>query len=239
MSEAPLQIRNLSAYYGYAQVLHGLDLDCPVEPLAVVGRNGMGKTTFCEALMGLVPRISGSVLLDGRELAGRSPHRIARAGIGYVPQGRRIFPSLTAEEHLRLVHRKSSRWGLEDIYELFPRLGERRDTGAEQLSGGEQQMLVIGRALVTGPRVLLLDEPSEGLAPTLVESLLTAFAELAGLGVQIVLIEQQLGVAAEVADRLAVMVNGRIVAEFATSDLLSDLEAQRTYLGVGSGSTVD
>ncbi len=235
MPDAAMTIRDLCAFYGYAQILHGVDLNVGEEPVAIVGRNGMGKTTFCEAMMGLVPRITGSVRLGGRELVGKQPHRIARAGIGYVPQGRRVFASLTTEEHLRLVAKRDNGWTLERIYDLFPRLAERRSTNGEQLSGGEQQMLVIARALLTDPKVLLLDEPSEGLAPTIVESLVETLRKLSHTGVAVVLIEQQLGTAAAVSDRLAVMVNGRIVTELDSKTLLSDEDAQQQYLGVGVG----
>ena len=233
MTDPAMTIRDLCAFYGYAQILHGVDLTVGEEPVAIVGRNGMGKTTLCEALMGLVPRVTGSVRMDGQELVGKQAYRIARAGIGYVPQGRRVFASLTTEEHLRLVAKRGNGWTLERIYDLFPRLAERRGTDGEQLSGGEQQMLVIARALLTDPKVLLLDEPSEGLAPTVVESLVEILRTLARTGVAVVLIEQQLGTAAAVSDRLAVMVNGRIVTELDSETLLGDKDAQQQYLGVG------
>jgi branched-chain amino acid transport system ATP-binding protein len=234
MSEPLMTIRGVHAYYGYAEILHGVDLTVYQDPVAIIGRNGMGKTTLCEALMGLVPRVTGSVQLDGQELVGQQPHKIARAGIGYVPQGRRVFPSLTTEEHLRLVVRKGTDWTLDRIYDLFPRLAQRRTTGGDQLSGGEQQMLVIARALLTDPAVLLLDEPSEGLAPTIVESLVELLHNLAEAGVGVILIEQQLGIAAAVTDRLAVMVNGRIVKEVTAEEILDDEEAQRRFLGVAA-----
>ncbi len=233
MGEPLLDVQDLCAYYGQAQILHGVELRLDEDPVAIVGRNGMGKSTFCRALMGLMPRVTGSVRLDGMDLVGRKPYRIAKAGIGYVPQGRRVFASLTTDEHLRLVARKDGDWTVERVYELFPRLAQRRRTGGDQLSGGEQQMLVIGRALLTNPRVLLLDEPSEGLAPTIIEVLVDTLRDLSALGVGVVLIEQRLGMAAEVADRLAVMVNGRIVEEVDSAALLGDEDAQRRLLGVG------
>jgi branched-chain amino acid transport system ATP-binding protein len=222
------------AFYGYAQILHGVDLTVYDDPVAIIGRNGMGKTTLCEALMGLVPKVTGSVMLGDRELVGQRPHRVARAGIGYVPQGRRVFRSLTTDEHLRLVVQKGTDWTIERIYDLFPRLAQRRTSGGDQLSGGEQQMLAIARALLTNPKILLLDEPSEGLAPTIVESLVEQLRSLASAGVGVILIEQQLGMAAAVTDRLAVMVNGRIVKEVTAEEILDDEEAQRRYLGVAA-----
>jgi branched-chain amino acid transport system ATP-binding protein len=234
MSEPLLATRGLCAFYGHAQILHGVDIQVSEEPVAIIGRNGMGKTTLCDAIMGLVPRTTGSVKLSGTELVGQPPYRIARSGIGYVPQGRRVFPSLTAEEHLRLVERRDGEWTLDRVYDMFPRLAERRGTGGDQLSGGEQQMLVIARALLTDPKILLLDEPSEGLAPRIIAGLVETLHELARTGVGIILIEQQLGVAAVASSRLAVMQNGRIVKEFQSQHLLADEEAQREYLGVGS-----
>ncbi len=233
-----LEIRGLDAYYGYAHVLQGISLDVGAEPTAIVGRNGMGKTTLCKAIMGIQPpRAHGSIRFGGVELLGRPSYKISSAGIAYVPQGRRLFPSLTTDEHLRMIagrRQSAGRWTMDGVYALFPRLAERRKVSGAQLSGGEQQMLAIGRALLTNPKLLLMDEPSEGLAPTIVESLVETFTKLAEEGVSILLIEQNLGVAAAVADRLLVMVAGGIGHETTSAELLADQEAQQRFLGVAS-----
>jgi branched-chain amino acid transport system ATP-binding protein len=229
-----LRLRDLNAWYGPAHVLQGVDLELGAEPVALIGRNGMGKTTLCRAIMGLTPRTSGSVRLAGRELAGRGPYRIGAAGIGYVPQGRRMFPSLTTDEHLRMLgRRRGQRWTPERVYDVFPRLAERRRVRATLLSGGEQQMLAIGRALVTNPQLLIMDEPSEGLAPAIVEELVDTCQRLSREeGVGMLVVEQNLGVAAALAQRQVVLVAGRIVAEVSAAELLADEAAQQRYLGV-------
>ncbi len=226
-----LELRQTDAFYGTARALQAVSLGLDREPLAIVGRNGMGKTTLCRAVMGLV-RTAGSIRLDGREIAGLPPHRIARGGIGYVPQGRRMFPSLSVDEHLRVAERKGSAWSRERVYTLFPRLAERRGNGGTQLSGGEQQMLAIGRALMTGPRLLLMDEPTEGLAPTVIGTLVEGLRSLTREGVAILLVEQNLGVATALADRILVMVNGAVAAEVTAQRLRSDEGLRRRYLGL-------
>jgi branched-chain amino acid transport system ATP-binding protein len=201
----------------------------------VIGRNGMGKSTLCAAIMGFPqPVTSGSITFQGHEIRGRSSFRIAAAGIGYVPQGRRLFPSLTVDEHLRMVasRNQGSRWTADGVYDLFPRLYERRRNGGAQLSGGEQQMLAIGRALVTNPRLLIMDEPSEGLAPAVIETMIEAFRNLEQDGLAILLIEQNLGVATALAERQLVMVAGRIFTETTAQALAADPDAQRRFLGV-------
>jgi branched-chain amino acid transport system ATP-binding protein len=230
-----LAIENLNAFYGRAHVLHDLSLELRDEPVAVIGRNGMGKTTLCAAIMGLSPpEASGSIRFKGRELLGKPPYKVASAGIGYVPQGRRLFQSLTVDEHLRMVGRGNggNRWTPERVYELFPRLAERKRNGGTQLSGGEQQMLAIGRALLTNPALLIMDEPSEGLAPTVVESLIETCKRLVDEGVALLLVEQNLGVATSVCDRQLAMVGGSIASETTAEALISDADAQRRYLGV-------
>ena len=173
MSDALLAVKNLNAYYGPAHILQGVSFEMGIEPVAIIGRNGMGKSTLCNAIMGLVPDVKGSVRLNGEELVGRQAYKISNAGIGLVPQGRRLFPSLSTDEHLRMLGSSSNgAWSRERVYELFPRLAERKNISATQLSGGEQQMLAIGRTLLRNPRLLIMDEPSEGLAPTIVESVI-------------------------------------------------------------------
>jgi branched-chain amino acid transport system ATP-binding protein len=235
MSEPGLVVRGLNAFYGSAHVLQDVSFEVREQAVAIVGRNGMGKTTLCAAIMGMTPpRVTGSIHFEGKELVGRSSHRIAVLGIGYVPQGRRLFPSLTVDEHLRMVAGRNgrSRWSVERVYELFPRLAERKRNGGAQLSGGEQQMLAIGRALVTNPKLLIMDEPSEGLAPTIIEMLIDTFRRLEHEGLRILLIEQNLGVATSIAERQLVMVGGEIAAETTASELAGDPELQRRYLGV-------
>lgn len=233
MPEPFLSVTDLNAFYGRAQALHGVTFEMEREPVAVIGRNGMGKTTLCLALMGLMAQANGSVRFEGQELMGRAPYKIAEAGIGYVPQGRRLFPSLSTEEHLDMLGGgNGGRWSKRALWELFPRLAERRKVGAAQLSGGEQQMLAIARALLGNPSLLIMDEPSEGLAPTIVESLVETCLGLVREGVGLLLIEQNLGVATSLAERQLVMVAGEIAAETTARELLASPEAQQRYLGV-------
>ncbi|MGZ8688795.1 MAG: ABC transporter ATP-binding protein [Gaiellaceae bacterium] len=234
MSETLLEVDGLDAFYGSAQALEGVSLSMGQEAVAVIGRNGMGKTTLCNALMGIhPPSVRGSARFRGTELVGRPSYKIAGAGIAYVPQGRRLFQSLSTDEHLKMIRTpRSGRWTASAVYELFPRLAERKRVSATQLSGGEQQMLAIGRALLTNPDLLIMDEPSEGLAPTIVEQVIATCHALVEEGMAILLVEQNLGVATEVAERQLVMVSGRIAAETTAAALTSDPDAQRRYLGV-------
>ena len=234
MSEVLLEIDGLNASYGSAQALEDVSFSMGREAVAVIGRNGMGKTTLCNSVMGIEPPSArGSIRFKGIELVGKPSYRIAGTGIAYVPQGRRLFQSLTTDEHLKMI--KSSRsgtWTSAAVYELFPRLAERKKVSATQLSGGEQQMLAIGRALLTNPELLIMDEPSEGLAPTIVEQVIATCQSLVSGGMAILLVEQNLGVATSVAERLLVMVSGQIAAETTSAALESDPEAQRRFLGV-------
>jgi branched-chain amino acid transport system ATP-binding protein len=234
MSDVLLAVEGLNAYYGSAHIVQDVSFELGEQGLAIVGRNGMGKTTLCAAIMGLTPpRTSGSVRFDGRELVGKAPYRIAGHGIGYVPQGRRLFPSLTVDEHLRIAaSRNGGTWTMDRVYDLFPRLAERKRNGGAQLSGGEQQMLAIGRALVTNPKLLIMDEPSEGLAPAIIEMLIETFKRLEQEGLRILLIEQNLGVATALAERQLIMVGGEIATETTAAQLSGDAELQRRYLGV-------
>jgi branched-chain amino acid transport system ATP-binding protein len=233
MSEPALVLEKVNAYYGRARVLHDVSFEMGGEPVAVIGRNGMGKTTLCLAIMGLMAQADGSIRFEGQELMGRAPYKISGAGIGYVPQGRRLFPSLSTEEHLDMLGSSGEgRWTKAALWKLFPRLAERRKVGAAQLSGGEQQMLAIARALLGNPKLLVMDEPSEGLAPTIVESLVQTCLNLVEEGVGLLLVEQNLGVATSLAGRQLVMVAGEIVAETTAEALLADPDAQQRYLGV-------
>jgi uncharacterized protein (UPF0261 family)/ABC-type branched-subunit amino acid transport system ATPase component len=231
---APLLVaEGLDVYYGRAHALQGVSFTLGRGVLGIVGRNGMGKTTLCNAITGLVPA-TGSVRLAGESILGLAPHQITQRGIAYVPQGRRVWPSLSVDETLRLVARH--RREVDRVYAMFPRLAERKGNGGAQLSGGEQQMLAIGRALLLEPRVLVMDEPTEGLAPVIVEQVAQALRELAADGrIGVLLIEQNLGVAIEVADRIGVMVNGRIAHEMPASELAADRALQERLLGVRAG----
>jgi branched-chain amino acid transport system ATP-binding protein len=234
MTDTLFEIEDLDAYYGQAQVLEGVSLQMGTEGVAVIGRNGMGKTTLCASIMGMMPRATGSIRFRGTELLGRASYKIAGLGIGYVPQGRRLFPSLSVDEHLPMLARgtRGKRWTPDAVYELFPRLAERKRNGGTQLSGGEQQMLAIGRALLGNPELLIMDEPSEGLAPAIVEGMIATCKTLVEEGMAILIVEQNLGVATSIAERQLVMVSGRIAAETTAAALVEDADAQRRYLGV-------
>ncbi len=236
MAEPLLVIENVDAYYGTAHVLQGVSLTMGAEPVALIGRNGMGKSTLCKTLAGVLGpgnRSTGSIRLAGEELLGKPAHRIAKAGVGYVPQGRRLFQSLTVDEHLQIVGAPSkAAWTPARVYELFPRLAERKHVSGTSLSGGEQEMLSIGRALLTNPKLLVMDEPSEGLAPTVVETLIETIKDLAAAGMGLLVVEQNLGVATSLADRVVVMVSGTVATETTSQELLADPEAQKRFLGV-------
>ena len=237
-SSAPLLvIEGLDVYYGRAHALQGVSLSLAHGVQGIVGRNGMGKTTLCNAITGLVPA-SGSIKLAGEEILGLSANLITQRGVAYVPQGRRVWPSLTVDETLKLVARKKR--DVDRVYAMFPRLAERKGNGGGQLSGGEQQMLAIGRALLLEPRLLVMDEPTEGLAPVIVEHVANSLRALAAEGeIAILLIEQNLGVALDVADTIGVMVNGRIAHQMPAAQLAADRELQEQLLGVRSGGHHD
>ena len=229
-----LRLEGVQAYYGDSHILQGVDLTVGEgEVVALLGRNGMGKTTTISAVAGLVPARHGSIRFEEHELVGRPPHAVARLGIGLVPQGRRLFPELTVRENLTLGMRPGRNgWTLERIHEMFPILEIRGQIPAGRLSGGEQQMAAIARALLTNPRLVLLDEPSEGLAPLIVEQIGEIVAGLRDQGLAILLVEQNLPMALGVADRCYIMSKGVIVYEGDTADLAADDEARARHLGV-------
>lgn len=236
MAKSLLEISNLNAYYGKSHVLQGIDLRVNSgELVVVIGRNGMGKTTLMRAVLGLQPvRRMGNIVFDGRETVKKPTHEIAAMGIGYVPQGRLLFPSLTVDEHLQFAFRKKkeSQWTLDAVYELFPELKNRAGVGGARLSGGEQQMLAIGRALVTNPTLLMMDEPSEGLAGIVIQRVEQACRHLISRGMAIVLVEQNLEMAQALADRAYIFYNGRIAYE-APGDLFrKNREKLGSYLGI-------
>ncbi|TQM13501.1 ABC transporter ATP-binding protein [Pseudonocardia kunmingensis] len=233
-SSAPsvLEVRGLVSGYDRGTVLHGVDLDLAAgEVLGLLGRNGAGKSTLVMTLAGLVPAGAGSVRLDGRELAGQRPDRIARAGVALVPQGRRVWATLTVSEHLALAARPGA-WTVGAVLDLLPRLAERRRHYAGQLSGGEQQMLAVARALLTSPRLVLLDEPSEGLAPAVVDQVAGVVATLRDEGVAVLLVEQDLHLAFAVAGEIAVMEKGVLVHRVPTPEFRRDPATAHRLLGV-------
>lgn len=232
---AALEVRGLDVYYGHSHALQGVDLSLDAGVFSVVGRNGMGKTTLCKAIMGLVPVSGGSIRIRGEDITRRPPAHIARLGVGYVPQGRRLWRSLSVDEHLRLAGgMRSGAWTVERIYDTFPRLAERKDHGGAQLSGGEQQMLAISRALLTNPHLLIMDEPTEGLAPVIVAQVEEMLLQLGEDGdMAVLVIEQNIGVATAISRNVAIMVNGRINRIIDSARLAANRELQQRLLGVG------
>ena len=230
-----LEVRDLNAYYGKSHVLHGVDFDVrPGEIVALLGRNGSGRSTTAKAIMGLVD-CAGSVVWKGEPLVGRKAYEIAHRGIGYVPENRDIFPKLTVHQNLRLGQKgsgKGSRWSFADMYAIFPRLLERQHTEAGVLSGGEQQMLTLCRTLMGDPELILIDEPTEGLAPKIVELVGQYLKTLKAKGISVLLIEQKLTIAMAISDRVLVMGHGSIVFEGTPAALRADATTRREWLEV-------
>lgn len=234
MSAPSLELTGVHSYYGKSHILQGVELSvAPGEVVTLLGRNGAGKSTTLKSIAGLVMPREGAVHFAGVDVTREAPHRRARRGLSLVPENRGIFGLLSVEENLRIAVRKGSLWTLEDVYSHFPRLRERRRNGGMQLSGGEQQMLSIARALLNGPRLLMLDEPVEGLAPVVVDEIVEQIRQVRASGIPILLVEQNLAVCTALADRHYILELGRIVYhgsrdEFATADDVRD-----RYLGVG------
>jgi len=229
-----LAVHDIHGYYGKSHILQGVSLEIGEgETVTLLGRNGAGKSTTLKSIAGVVTPQRGSVKFKGAELAKLPPHKIAARGVCFVPEHRGIFKLLSVEENLRLGARKDSPWQLADIYRIFPRLEERRTNGGGQLSGGEQQMLAIGRALMNHPRVLMLDEPVEGLAPVIVEEIVAQLKLIRKAGVAILLVEQNLEVCTQLADRHYIIEQGRIVYEGANDAFIADESIKDRYLGVG------
>ncbi len=230
-----LELSDVHTYYGLVHMLHGISLRVAEgEVLAILGRNGAGKTTVLKTVIGLVPPRRGRVVFQGHDLAGLPPHAIARRGIAYVPASRGIFSALTAWENLAVVQRRGARWDAAQVFARFPRLAALRDRRGRVLSGGEQQMLAIGRALVTGPSLILLDEPSQGLAPMVVEAVLGMLRELKGEGMGMVLVEQNVPMALGLADRVLILDQGTLVFEGSPRAVADDEGGVTTrFLGVG------
>ena len=232
-----LEVRGLHAHYGKSHILHGIDLDVPQSSVvSLLGRNGSGRSTLLKAMMGLVPPSAGTVTLDEVQLAGQRPFDICRQGIGYVPEGRLVFPNLTVEENLAMGVQKvppgAHRWSVDEMYVYFPRLKERRAIRAGYLSGGEQQMLTICRSLLGNPRVLLIDEPTEGLAPRIVEVVMEVILDIGRRGVAVVLVEQKLTIALKVARHVMVMGHGELVFKGTPEELEANPEVRRNWLEV-------
>ena len=238
MSGDALRLSGVDTYYGDGQVLHEVALAVPpASVLGLLGRNGAGKTTCLHSVIGFCPPRRGDIRLFGDPIAGLPPETIARRGVGLVPQGRRIFRSLSVRENLLVAENRrpsdgARRWTVAALLEIFPRLGERAETGGGALSGGEQQMLAIARALMTNPRLLLLDEPSEGLAPQIVEELRLILLRLKADGLAIVLVEQNTRLALATADRIAVLNTGRVVYQGAAAEIAGDPAFLTQHLGV-------
>jgi len=237
-----LEINDIHTWYGDSYVLQGVDMEVrDATVVALLGRNGMGKTTTIRSIIGLTPPRKGSITFNGTELVGLPPNQIARTGIGLVPQGRMIFASLSVTENLTMAARtggKDDPWTLEKIYEIFPRLKERARNKGNLLSGGEQQMLTIARALMTNPDLIMLDEPSEGLAPIVVQEVYRVIEKLKAAGQSILLVEQDFGMAMSVADYAYIMSKGSIVYGSAPQDLIDNETVKTQYLGVGADDGV-
>jgi branched-chain amino acid transport system ATP-binding protein len=230
-----LEVSDLHAFYGKSHILQGVDLKIGQgEIVSLLGRNGVGRSTTCKAIMGLVPP-EGRVVFKGRNVAGQRPDQIAHAGIGYVPEDRQIFPGLTVKQNLELGMKRANkfgRWNFDDMFALFPNLGERRDNAAGVLSGGEQQMLTMCRTLMGDPDLVIIDEPTEGLAPKLVEQVAKLLDEIAKRGIAILLVEQKLTIALKISTRLYVMGHGHIVFEGSPAALAANNAVRKEWLEV-------
>jgi branched-chain amino acid transport system ATP-binding protein len=231
-----LDVSDIETAYGLSQVLFGLSLSiAPGEMVTLMGRNGMGKTTTVRSIMGLTPARAGSVRFAGEEISGLPPYRVAKLGIGLVPEGRQIFPNLSVRENLvatAAVRDGQATWTLDSVYDLFPRLRERQPSMGNQLSGGEQQMLAIGRALMTNPRLLILDEATEGLAPLIRAEIWRCLARLKATGLSVLVIDKNVGALMRVADRHFLIERGRVVWSGDSAELAAAPEVQHRYLGV-------
>ena len=235
-----LELKDVNTYYGTSHVLQGVSFEVPDDRCtALLGRNGAGKTTTIHSVAGLTPPRGGSISFRGKRVSGLAPHKISKFGIGLVTQGRRIFPSLTIRENLTMPARAGGSnarerepWTLRDVYDLFPVLEEREGNMGNQLSGGQQQMLAIGRALMTNPEFILMDEPSEGLAPVIIDQVGDIVLKLKEMGLSILLVEQHVSLACRAADEVLVMNKGRIVWRGKPDDLLANESVQHEYLGV-------
>ncbi len=232
---AALIAEGLQTFYGKSHILHGVSLEAAEGRITtLLGRNGAGKTTTLRSLMGLTPPRQGSVTIFGAATTHWPTFRIAAAGVGYVPEGRRIFANLTVEENLRVPIERPGPWSIARVYELFPRLGERRQNRGRQLSGGEQEMLAIGRALLLNPKLLILDEPSQGLAPLVVREVFRIVAHMRSEGISVLLVEQNVRMSLEIADHAYVLDNGEIVYSGPARELAADEERVQALAGASA-----
>jgi branched-chain amino acid transport system ATP-binding protein len=241
MNDSLLSLQDVHTYYGESHILHGVSLEVrPGEVVGLLGRNGMGKTTTLQTILGLPPPRRGKILFRGEVISGRPTYVIVENGVGWVPQGHRIFPTLTVIENLELAAAKArpGRWTLDEMYRLFPRLHARRDARGDALSGGEQQMLAIARALVQNPTLMLMDEPSEGLSPLLVQEVGNIISHLHEQGVTILMVEQNLHFALGIAEKILIMNKGAILFSGLPQELARNDQLCRQYLGVGVDSRV-
>ena len=233
MADRLLEVAAIETCYGLSQVLFGVSLAiAPGEMVTLMGRNGMGKTTTVRSIMGLTPARAGVIRFAGRDIRGLPAYRVAKLGIGLVPEGRQIFPNLTLRENLAATAREGAAWTLDKVYDLFPRLAEREGSMGNQLSGGEQQMLAIGRALMTNPRLLILDEATEGLAPLIRAEIWRCLARLKASGLAILVIDKNVGALMQVADRHFLIERGRVVWSGSSRELAAAKDIQHRYLGV-------
>lgn len=232
-TDVVLQVEDLHAYYGKSHVLQGVSFSVKAgEVVTLLGRNGAGKTTTLKSIVGVLAPARGRVVFEGRDLAGQEPFQISARGLCLVPEHRGIFAMLSVEENLAIAVRRTSPWQLADVYRIFPRLKERRKNGGTQLSGGEQQMLAIARALVNDPKLLMLDEPVEGIAPVIVEEIVAQLKQISATGMPIVLVEQNLEVCTQLAQRHYILEQGRVVYEATNAEFAADHAAKDRYLGV-------
>jgi branched-chain amino acid transport system ATP-binding protein len=230
-----IEAQGLHTYYGKSHILHGVGLEVREgEIVTLLGRNGAGKTTTLRSLVGLTPASEGTVKVFGTATTNWPPYRIAAAGVGYVPEGRKIFANLTVDENLRVPLERPGPWNIERVYKLFPRLGERKTNKGRQLSGGEQEMLAIARALLLNPKVLLLDEPSQGLAPLIVQEVFRVVVSMRQEGMSVLLVEQNVRAAVEIADRAYVLDDGKVVYEGVAAEFAKDEERVRALAGASA-----
>ena len=237
MPQLLIEATGIHAYYGASHVLHGVDLEVHRgETIGLMGRNGMGKTTLIRSILGLLPPRSGEVRVRGRNITGAAPHAIARAGIAYVPEGRGVFPNLSVRENLVMAARPGPdgrrEWTYERVLAIFPKLAERLDHGGQQLSGGEQQMLTVGRALMTNPDVLILDEATEGLAPLIAREIWAILRQIRDTGIAAIIVDKNFSAVSAIADRNVILVKGRVVFEGSSDQLRRSPETLRRHLGI-------